>query len=90
MREYFKSNSLTEIDERYLNFYATDYPDIESSSAVELTDDESVNRVTTVEQYEISSFWAFDSLNNQQSATVYPRNLASYFTTPKTKIRRMP
>ncbi len=36
MREYFKSNSLTEIDERYLNFYATDYPDIESSSAVEL------------------------------------------------------
>jgi len=90
MREYFKSNSLTEIDEQYLNFYATDYPDIELASPIEFVDTESSNRFSTTEKYEISSFWAFDSLNHMQSATVYPRNLASYLTTPSTKIRRMP
>ncbi|MCW5911692.1 MAG: DUF3857 domain-containing protein [Cyclobacteriaceae bacterium] len=90
MREYFKSNSLAEIDERYLNFYATDYPDIELAAPIEFTDDEKSNRFTTVEQYEINSFWTFDAANQMQSVTVYPRNLASYLTTPSTKIRRMP
>lgn len=90
MREYFKSNSLDQIDERFLNFYATDYPDIELAAPIEFEDNESDNRFTTIEQYEVSSFWVFDSLANLQSATVYPRNLASYFTTPSTKIRRMP
>lgn len=90
MREYFKSNSLSDIDERYLNFYATDYPDIEPAAAIEFTDDESSNLFTTIEQYDISTFWVFDSVNNLQSATVYPRNLASYLTMPSTKIRRMP
>jgi transglutaminase-like putative cysteine protease len=90
MREYFKSNSLTEIDERYLNFYATDYPDIELGAPIKYVDDEIFNHLTTTENYEISSFWEFDSLNHIHRAAVYPRNLASYLATPTTKIRRMP
>lgn len=90
LREYFKANSHAEIDERYLNFYATDYPDIQLESPIEFTDDEITNTFTTTERYEISSFWSFDSLNQSQNVTVYPRSLASYLTIPSTKIRRMP
>lgn len=90
MRDYFKSNSLSSIDERYLNFYATDYPDIELAAPVEFTDDEVHNEFTTTELYEINSFWTQDSANHIQQATVYPRNLAGYLTSPATKIRRMP
>ncbi|MBN8576026.1 MAG: DUF3857 domain-containing protein [Cytophagales bacterium] len=90
IREYFKSKSLTDIDTQYLNFYATDYPEIELATAIEFTDDDALNRFTTREKYEIANFWEHDSTNEIQSASVYPRNLAGYLSTPSTKIRRMP
>ncbi len=90
MRSYFESNSLNEIEKQYLNFYATDYPEISKGKQFKWTDDELNNIIVSEENYQISSFWVYDSLTKKNTATVYPRNLSTYLITPKTKIRQSP
>jgi transglutaminase-like putative cysteine protease len=89
-RHYFRSTSRDEITKSYLNFYASDYPDIEPVQDVAFEDDEVNNVFTTKEQYNITSFWTYDSAAGKHVVSIYPRTFASYLTKPNTKIRTMP
>jgi hypothetical protein len=90
IRDYFRSTSLDEVTKSYLNFYATDYPNIEAQRSVSFDDNEVENVLTSHEKYFISSFWKYDSTYGKYSVNIYPRTLASYFPKPSTKIRTMP
>ncbi len=90
IREYFRSNSLTEVEKQYLNFYATDYAEIAKGKTIKWNDDEVHNIITSEENYQISKFWLYDSLQKKYSVSTYPRNLASYLVKPATKIRQAP
>ncbi len=90
MRSYFKSNSSAQVQKQYLNFYATDFPDIKTAEQLKWTDYESENRIASTETYDIESFWHFDSVKQVYSFSAYPRNLASYLVKPATKIRETP
>jgi hypothetical protein len=90
MRDQFKGSSLETITKNYLNFYASDYPDIKSLKQIVTTDDEKENVFTTQEEYAIDPFWNYDSTTNKYTVQIYPRNLTTYLVKPTTKIRSMP
>lgn len=90
MRSYRSSSSQNEIDNSYLNFYATDHPEITLSKSVEFIDEPELNKLTTKESYHIESYWTYDSAKSQHLVEIYPRTLIGYFKTPRTKIRKSP
>jgi hypothetical protein len=90
LRQSRQSSSLEEINKRYLNFYATDFPTIEANGSVAFDDDVESNKIVTIETYTIGSFWKYDSSVNQYSAETYARYLSEYLRTPETKLRSRP
>ncbi|MBS1507209.1 MAG: DUF3857 domain-containing protein [Bacteroidetes bacterium] len=90
MRDQFKGGSMETITKNYLNFYASDYPEIKSLKQIKTEDDEKENVFITLEEYSIDPFWKYDSTNNKYTVQTYPRNLTSYLVKPTTKIRSMP
>ena len=90
IRQYWKSNSAEEIKKGYTNFYANEYPDIQSDGYVQFTDNEKDNTTTTVENYTIETLWTYDSANQQRVAEFYARITANYLNQPSTKRRVMP
>jgi hypothetical protein len=89
-RDHRASNSQEEIDNSYLNFYANDFPDITISKHVRFEDDTVNNVMTSHEEYEIPSFWTYDSTTNQYEAETYARVLSTNLSRPSTKVRSMP
>lgn len=90
IRDYFKSNSQTEVKQNYVNFYTNDYPEIRMVGRVTHTDDEVNNIITAKEEYEIDTFWNYDSTTAIYSAKVYARSISANIRKPTTKRRTTP
>jgi len=56
-----QGSSMEEVNKRYLNFYATDFPTIAADGSAAFHDDEESNKIVTTETYTIGSFWKYDS-----------------------------
>lgn len=90
MRIYKESNSQEEIDKAYVNFYASDYPNIALKESVVFEDDAEKNILKTKEKYSLDPFWNYDSAIQQYKTETYARILAGYVKNPETKIRKNP
>lgn len=90
-RSYFASVAPAEIKRSYLNYYSSNYDEIESMKDLEVEDDEKTNTFTVREFYRIRNFWEEKNDDDQKFET----SLASKYTKdclsiPSTKNRKMP
>jgi hypothetical protein len=90
IRQYLRSNSLQDISENYLNFYASDFPNISLTKLIQFRDDEINNQLETIEEYTLDNAWKYDSIQENWSSAFYARSLAGYLVVPSTKVRSMP
>ena len=57
-RSYFAKNSLDSINEEYLEYYQSLFPNTKSLAPVSVTDDLENNTFTIVERYEVEEIWS--------------------------------
>lgn len=90
LRNMLTSSSREETSKQYLNFYSNDYLDIENREPMKWESRDQLNSILTTENYNIRSFWRYDSANKQFRIDLYARNVASYLTKPNSKVRTAP
>lgn len=90
MRISLSAGSRKELEKRYLNFYAEQYPDIRLARPVDIRDDLNVNRLETTEEYWIGDLWRPAAEAGERSASFYPKYLRSLVAKPGTRLRTMP
>lgn len=91
MRRYFERNSDEEIDKDYTNFYAAQFPNIQSERPPSFEDDWQANRVTTDERYQIQDAWTREKGDDEnQYFEVYPDILKDTISVSSTRLRSMP
>lgn len=57
IREQLRSTPASELQRRYAEFYARQYPSLQSNGVPEIEEDEPANVVRTLERYSIPDFW---------------------------------
>ncbi|MFC2171224.1 DUF3857 domain-containing protein [Acidobacteriota bacterium] len=88
MRVYFNMVTQDELDKDYLNYYAQMFTEIETETAVQVTDDESKNILTVTEGYVAKDFWHLES--DERVATLYAKLVKDTLVDPVTVVRTMP
>ncbi len=88
-RSMFKGRNIKEIEEGYLNYYASQYPSIESKKPLVVRDE--VSQLETEENYLIREIWeAADESEKQLNANFYPLYINDFLQKPDKKLRKMP
>ncbi len=91
LRRTFATDSHSELEENYREFYERDYPGIKVSSPLSFTDEEAANRITILEKYDLINFFKKPATpGGLATASVYARSIATYFSTPDSKPRLNP
>ncbi len=90
LRSYFASSSSEEINDAYRKFYANDFPEIESTAAVEFHDDQTTNVVTVRERYRIPEFWLKDEAQKRWHSFINSSFLRTSLVFPKAAKRKHP
>ncbi|HET6487423.1 MAG TPA: DUF3857 domain-containing transglutaminase family protein, partial [Spirochaetia bacterium] len=90
LRAAFATHTIDEVAKSYLNYYASDYPQIESVARLDVRDDAAQDVFTTVERYRIPGFWTLLSDKRNYRATLFPSFVYGLIPMPKTKIRTSP
>lgn len=89
-REELEGSSIEEISERYLNYYAEFYPDIQSVAPLKIIRHDERNEIIVEEHYQIRGFWEQADPQSPKEAIFYPFNIYHLLERPSTKIRTMP
>jgi transglutaminase-like putative cysteine protease len=90
-REYFFNTSLNDIQKSFLNFYANNFPDIDTVQILGYEDDLVHNTFKTTEKYFIKELWNRNGNDSSQLvASFYPRSVYQLFRIPSSKNRKMP
>jgi hypothetical protein len=91
-RSFLLSNGHDAIQKEYLNFYSILFPEIKSTKAIEVLDDNrfSDNKLIVEEYYEIENLWQKDPDSELIYFETYPLILDSYTDLPKSASRTMP
>jgi transglutaminase-like putative cysteine protease len=90
LRASFAETSHEELEKRYLNYYARQYPRIKMTGPVEIHDYSETNLLETVEHYEIQEFWALSKDQRQYVGEFYPQVIDDLLHRPTTALRSMP
>ncbi len=90
LRADFATHTIDEVAKSYLNYYASDYPQIESVAGLVVRDDAAQDVFTTVERYRIPDFWTLLSDKRNYRASLFPTFVYGLIPMPKTKIRTSP
>ena len=87
-RRRFSNKDLKQISRQYFEYYANIYSRLSQLKDLRFFDDEEKNMVTTIEAYEIPSFWQYD----MQGAwfTAYGYGVKDFTALPKSLQRKMP
>lgn len=88
-RSVIKSQSLRQMQQQYLKFYAEMYPHIDTLSTMQVSDDLKLNRLTVTEDYQVTNLWyAPDSLKAASlRADFFPLSL-KYYLNHETHVNR--
>jgi len=88
-RGVIKSQSLRQMQQQYLKFYAEMYPHIDTLSTMQVSDDLKLNQLTVTEDYQVSNLWyAPDSLKaTSLRADFFPLSL-KYYLNHETHVNR--
>jgi transglutaminase-like putative cysteine protease len=87
-RQYFANERVTEIEDKYLNFYARIYPGIEAIASLQVNDDEANNLITVIERYRIPEYW--ERKEGRLYSSFYGSTIGEYTRLPRTINRKMP
>ena len=90
LRATLASTSLEDLQKRYLNFYAGDYPRISVAAPMQVRDDEPGNRITTVESYAIAGMARPASDGKGQVAAIHTSDIVELLRDPRVAIRKAP
>lgn len=71
-----------QIGKRYLDFYATTWPELRSAAPLEVVDDREANEVVVRERYSIPRFWKEESAGGRRAATLVATTLSSALRRP--------
>ena len=87
-RYFLANNSLTDIGDSYLNYYARIYPGIVKDSDIEVLDDVEHDVVRIIEHYRIPDYW--EKENGRLYSNLYGLSIKDYVDLPKVMNRKTP
>ncbi len=92
MRDYFKSNTLDNIKNEFINYYSSIYPSIEATQDVRYIDNQrnGINEVVVEEYYNVNLFWAKDEETGIYSCSSEPLVLESMIEYTSSPSRKSP
>jgi len=90
LRNTLASENREELQKQYLNFYAQYYPNITMKAPFDVTEEESVNRLTITEQYVIPNFWKYAEKQKRREAEIYSPDVEDYLKQPRASVRSAP
>jgi len=90
LRHDLEDTTLDDLGKQYLNFYAGKYPNAESKTLPQVSDNRLANSITVVERYEIPSPWRVSEKGGEKVCTFYPYVLLSEITEPDAPVRSSP
>lgn len=90
IRDYVSNQLKEEIDEVYLNYYSSIYPNIELLSSVDYVDNYEENSFEVNEKYFIPDVWEYSEEDAFYYVVSYPLVLEEYLKFPKSAKREMP
>ncbi len=88
MRSQMNSNSLSELQQNYLDFYNDFYKDLRVRDSLKIEDDEKTGLITTHEYYTVDKLWDYDKGTNK--ASFYGLQIGGILKKPREHDRRMP
>lgn len=93
LRDAFSADSVSDLEERYREYYDSDYPGITVAAPLTYSDDEKQNRIVITESYKLTGLWEKEK-NKEGSdklfAWFYARFIAAVSTVPKEAERKLP
>lgn len=90
-RSNFASSGRTNLEDNFLKFYESKFPEIASLKPIEIFDDTLKNKINTVEKYQIKNLWErTDSSSNKIEAYFYADIIRSLIHDPSTNKRVTP
>jgi hypothetical protein len=78
------------VQQRYLNFYATDYPGLRVAAPLELHDDPDHNRLRVVEHYAMDPIFQHSAEHKRLEAEFQSPEMRSLLNTPRESVRQAP
>jgi Protein of unknown function (DUF2569) len=90
LRATLASTSLDDLQKRYLNFYANDYPHISVAAPMQVKDDKAANRIVTTEHYLIADMASPATDRAGQLARFYASDVDELLRDPEVTIRKAP
>ena len=89
-RLYFAQMSKTDIDDDYLNYFASLYPEIAQDGSSEIVDDSEENSIELISNYRIKNFWQTNEETDTHEAQFTPIIFYDILTKPEVILRKMP
>jgi hypothetical protein len=90
LRATLASTSLDDLQKRYLNFYANDYPHISVAAPLQVRDDKAANRIVTTEHYLIADFASPATDRAGKVARFFASDIYALLRDPEVTIRKAP
>ena len=88
IRSVFKSSSYSEMQDKYLNYYAKIYPAISAQGKISYNDSEDENEITITEKYKIKDF--FEKEEGLYKSSYYATAIGQFLTKPEVIRRESP
>ena len=90
MRDQLASQSHDELQRRYLNFYATYYPEVAVQQPFMVSDDDAANRMTVTEYYTVGDPWKRADASKRYEASFYSPEIDAQLRAPERTVRGGP
>jgi len=88
MRDEMNNNSLSDLQQNYLNFYSNYYEGTKVADSLRIEDDEAGGKITTYESYTIDKIW--EQERGQKKASFHALLINSILSKPRERDRKMP
>ncbi|SHH20793.1 Transglutaminase-like superfamily protein [Chryseolinea serpens] len=90
-RAEFASGTISGAQKGYIDFYASQYPEIEVVDTLTIADDRRENKFVVLEKYKISNFWTSDEADKgKKTGEFSAQTLRTYVNVSKSASRTMP
>lgn len=78
MREDLHTKTKNEFQQSFLEHYRKFYPEITARKELEIIDNEDINQITTIEEYEVQNPWLNEEADKRWTFHFYANELSSY------------
>jgi hypothetical protein len=89
-RRHVHTKTKNELQQSYLEYFETFYPQIKVRKQLEITDNEDLNQITITEEYEIQNPWIHEEADKRWAFTFHADELSEYTKNNGIPSRSMP